>query len=95
MNYINNHSGGICCAIGDRDRIEIEGTDVLVDCETGEDMTMFPIGFIPGRTYRYERRLAIKQSFNIIKTFTTREEAQAAYDSLIEKLARANTVIEI
>lgn len=58
-------------------------------------MNLFYAGFIPGRTYRYERRWAINQSYNIIKTFKSREDAQTAYDSMVEKLSKGNTVIEV
>lgn len=95
MNYINNPSGGLCCGLGESDRIEIEESGTLVDCETGKDTALFFCGLIPGRTYRYEKRWVIKQSYHIIKTFDNREAAQTAFDNLIEQLAASNTVIEI
>ena len=58
-------------------------------------MAPFSCGLIPGRTYRYEKRWVIKQSWNIIKTFDSREAAQSAYDDLVKRLAASNTVIEI
>lgn len=95
MNYISNPSIGLCCGLGESDRIEIEESCTLVDCETGKDMAPFSCGLIPGRTYRYEKRWVIKQSWNIIKTFDSREAAQSAYDDLVKRLAASNTVIEI
>ena len=50
---------------------------------------------VPGRMYRCERRWMLKQSFNLLKMFDTREDAQSAYDDLIRQLAEVNTVIEI
>jgi len=66
-----------------------------VDCETGKPLGAFFSGLVPGRTYRCERRWMLKQSYNLLKTFGTREEAQETYDSLLRKLAEVNTVIEI
>lgn len=86
---------GVCCGLGESDKIEIEETGVLVDCETGKDMDHFTFGLIPGRTYRYEKRWAIKQAFSFFKTFCTREDARRAYDDLIEKLAGSNIVIDV
>lgn len=66
-----------------------------MDCETGKPLGAFFSGLVPGRTYRCERRWMLKQSYNLLKTFVTREEAQETYDSLLRKLAEVNTVIEI
>lgn len=88
-------ASGVCCGLGESDKIEIEETGVLVDCETGKDMDHFTFGLIPGRTYRYEMRWVIKQAYNLIKTFHTREEARRAYDDLIENLAESNIVIDV
>ena len=95
MNYISNPSIGLCCGLGESDRIEIEESGTLVDCETGKDMAPFSCGLIPGRTYRYEKRWVIKQSYNIIKTVGSQEAAQMAYDELVDALSASNTVIEI
>lgn len=95
MNYINNASAGLCCGLGEADRLEIEETAVLVDCETGEDMAPFPYRLVPGRTYRCEKRWALKQSYNLIKAFKTREEAKKAYDDLVNELLFHNVVIKI
>lgn len=95
MNYINNSSGGLCCGLGESDRIEIEESGALVDCETGKDVAPSSCWLIPGRTYRYEKRWVIKQSWNVIKTFDSREAAQMAYDELVRQLAETNTVIEV
>lgn len=95
MNYINNASAGLCCGLDASNRIEIEETTALVDCETGEPLGAFCSMFVPGRMYRCEKRWILKQSYNIFKTFDTREDAQSAYDDLLRKLAEANTVIEI
>lgn len=95
MNYINNASAGLCCGLNASDRIEIEETTALVDCETGKPLGAFFSGLVPGRTYRCERSWMLKQSYNLLKTFGTREEAQETYDSLLRKLAEVNTVIEI
>lgn len=96
MNYINNASVGLCCGLGESDRIELEETAVLVDCETGEDMNqMFPYGLVPGRTYRLEKRWALKQSYNQLKAFKTREDAKKAYDELVNELSFDNVVINI
>lgn len=95
MNYINNASVSLCCSLGASDRIEIEETTALVDCETGKPLETFFSGLVLGRTYRCERRWMLKQSYNLLKTFDTRDDAQSAYDDLIRQLAEANTVIEI
>lgn len=96
MNYINNASVGLCCGLGESARIEIEETVALVDCETGKDMDrLFPYGLVHGRTYRCEKRWALKQSYNLIKAFKTREEAQKAYDDLVNELSFHNVVINI
>lgn len=95
MNYINNASVSLCCGLGASDKIEIEETSVLVDCETNETLGTFCSMFVPGRMYRCERRWILKQSYNILKTFDTREDAQSAYDDLIRQLSELNTVIEI
>lgn len=95
MNYINNASVSLCCGLGASDRIEIEETTVLVDCETNETLGAFCSTFVPGRMYRCERRWMLKQSYNLLKMFDTREDAQSAYDDLIRQLAEVNTVIEI
>lgn len=95
MNYINNASAGLCCGLGASDRIEIEETTALVDCETEKPLEAFFSGLVLGRTYRCERRWMLKQSFNLLKMFDTRDDAQSAYDDLIRQLAEANTVIEI
>ena len=95
MNYINNASASLCCSLGASDRIEIEETSVLVDCETNKTMDTFCSMVVPGRMYRCERRWMLKQSFNLLKMFDTREDAQSAYDDLIRQLAEVNTVIKI
>ena len=95
MNYISNPSIGLCCGLGESDRIEIEESGTLVDCETGKDMAPFSCELIPGRTYRYEKRWVIKQSYNIIKTVGSREAAQSAYDDLVKRLSVSNVVIKI
>lgn len=95
MNYINNASASLCYGLGESDRIEIEETSVLVDCETGKPLGTFFSGLVLGRTYRCERRWMLKQSYNLLKMFDTREDAQSAYDDLIRQLAEVNTVIEI
>ena len=95
MNYINNSAAGLCCGMGESDRIEIEESGALVDCETGKDLPALFNGMVPGRTYRYEQRWVIKQSWHIINTFDSREAAQRVYDELIARLAVSNTVIEV
>lgn len=95
MNYISNPSIGLCCGLGESDRIEIEESGALVDSETGKDMPTFSCGLIPGRTYRYEKRWIIKQSYHIIKTFDSREAAQKGYDELVDALSLSNVVIKI
>lgn len=95
MNYINNASVSLCCGLGASDRIEIEETTALVDCKTGKPLGAFCSMFVPGRMYCCERRWILKQSYNILKTFDTREDAQSAYDDLIRQLSEVNTVIEI
>ena len=95
MNYINNASVSLCYGLGESDRIEIEEASVLVDCETNKTMDKFCSMIVPGRMYRCERRWMLKQSFNLLKMFDTREDGQSAYDDLIRQLAEVNTVIEI
>ena len=58
-------------------------------------MASFSCGLIPGRTYRYEKRWVLKRSWNIIKTFDSREAAQKGYGELVGVLSLSNVVIEI
>ena len=95
MHYISNASAGICCWLGESQKIEIPETTVLVDCETGKSLKAFCEGITPGRTYRCELRWIITQSYNLLKTCDTREEAQTVYDDLVKQLAEANTVVNI
>ncbi len=95
MNYINNPSAGVCCAIGSSDSLELTETTTMIDQETGMEASFLSCGYVPGRMYRCERRWTIRKSFLVLKSFETESEARAAYDAAVKALSEVNHVIEI
>lgn len=95
MNYISNSTAMCCCGFGDREKIEVSETSAMIDCESGEEVKGFM--FIPGHTYRCERRFALTQSYTTLDTFATKDEALAAYKKILDGLrdSKYNTVIDI
>ena len=94
MNYISNSTFGCCCGFNESDKITISETPVLIDCETGNILTIH-YGHIPGHTYRCENRWSIFQGFTTLGTFETKEQAQDAYQKIVDGLRYNNTVIDI
>ena len=95
MNYICNLSAGVCCALVNPDKLELAETTVLIDRETGQEVSTFSWVFVPGRTYRCEKRWTIRQSYNHLKSYETEAEAQQAYAEIVRLLSNNNTIIEI
>ena len=66
----------------------------MIDCESGEEIEM-PSIFVPGHTYRCEKRWALTQSYMTLGTFKTKEQALAAYKKIVDGLRAGNMVIDI
>lgn len=94
MNYISNSTAMRCCAANDRDIIEVSETSAMIDCETGIEVK-FPSNFVPGHTYRCERRWALMEAYAILDSFTTKDQAFMAYKKVVDGLKENNTVIDI
>lgn len=94
MNYISNLTAMCCCGFGDREKIEVSETSVMIDCETGIEVK-FPSNFVPSHTYRCEKRWALTQSYTTLETFVTREQAMEAYKKIMDGLRESNMVIDV
>jgi len=92
MHYISNASAGICCWLGESQKIEIQETTVLVDCETGKSLKAFCEGITPGRTYRCELRWIIKHK---PVSFIFVGSTGVGKTELVKQLAEDNTVVNI
>lgn len=96
MNYINNQTDLCCCGFGESEKIEIQEGYAMIDCESGEPVTLaVGHGFIPGHQYRCEKRWELRKSYHIIKSFDSKESAEKAYNDMIQQLSEANKVVEI
>lgn len=91
MNYINNATAACCVGFGDGDKIQVSDTYIMVDCETGEEVKVF----VPGHTYRCEKRWALYEGYAPLDTFETKEKAMEAYNMIIDGLKETNTVIDL
>lgn len=94
MNYISNFATACCCGFNDREKLEVSETSAMVDCETGIEVKI-PSSFIPGRTYRCEKRWALYEAYTVLDTFTTRDQALDAYKKIVDGLREENTVIDL
>lgn len=94
MNYVSNSTTMCCCGFSDREKIEVSETPVVFDCETDYEVN-FPSDFIPGHTYRCEKRWALREAYTHLATFETKEQAMEAYKKVVDGLRESNTVIDI
>lgn len=84
-----------CCGFNDREKIEVSETYTMIDCETEIEVKFPQFNFVPGHTYRCERRWVLTEAYTTLDTFETQEQALEAYRKIVDGLRKSNTVIDI
>lgn len=94
MNYISNSADMCCCGFNDREKFTVSEVPAMIDCKTGEEIRI-PTPFTPGHTYRCEKRWVLYETYTLLATFETKEQALATYQKVIDGLRATNTVVDI